>query len=278
MRLFAIRRLHPTAAWLSALLALSGPAFAQAWSEPIPAPPTELYPGAREYVWTFSVPVVTTERYDIVTTGPRVIVRSKRFDYETPGLRYERRQLGWIPEFYCKYPDLVLPNECGVDWHKIYADFPQLTMRREHVDVDVAEVVSDERTFRIHVPRVTWTERTLRVLVPVWTTEPELPREWSQAEGTMVADTAVERARAGLEDARRNALKAIDDAVAALDASIATVEAQGGDAAKVAAADGSPVDLQAARRSLLADKAAQTKRYAQIAGELDAAGKPRETH
>jgi len=262
-------------AWCWGLLGLSGAALGQAWSEPIPGPPTDLYPSAREYAWTFFVPVVTTERYDIVMTGPRLIVRSRRFDYETPGLRYERRQMGWMPEFYCKYPDLVLPNECGVDWHKVYADLPQLTLRREHVDVDVAEIASDEQTIRIDVPRVTWTERTLKVLVPVWTTGPELPREWSQADGTMLADASVDRGRGTLENARANTLKAIDAAVAALDASIAAVEAQSGDATQVAAAGGNRVDLYATRRALLADRETQTKRYAQIERELEVAAKPR---
>jgi hypothetical protein len=256
-----------------ALLALTGGASAQ--YEPIPGPATDVYPGTQLYEWTFYVPVVTTERHEIVVEAPNVIVRSKRIDYETPGLKYERRKMGWMPELYCKYPDWFLPNECGIDWHVIYGDFPQLTMRREHIDVDVAEWVPGEHTVRIDVPRVTWTERTLRIAVPFFATEPQPPREWSQADGTRVADASIDRARGTLEDSRRESLKSIDEALAAVNAGIAAVEAQGGDASKLAAADGSRVDLYGARRSLLDDKAAQMTRYAQIRGELDAAGKPK---
>ena len=260
-------------AWCSCvLLALSGEAFAQ--YDPIPGPATDVYPGTRMYEWTFYVPVVTTERHEIVVPGPNVIVRSKRINYETPGLKYERRKLGSMPELYCKYPDWFLPNECGIEWHSVYGDFPQLTMRREHVDVDVAEWAPGEQTIRINVPRVTWTERSLRIAVPVFATEPQPPREWSQADGTKLAEESIDRARGTLEDGRRESLKAIDEALAAVSADIAAVEAQGGDASKLAAADGGRVDLYGARRSLLGEKAAQMKRYAQIRGELDAAGKP----
>jgi hypothetical protein len=256
----------------SMLLALSGGAAAQ--SEPIPGPATDVYPGARVYEWTFYVPVVSTERHEIVVSGPNVVVRSKRIDYQTPGLRYERRSLGWVPELYCKYPDWFLPNECGVEWHKVYADFPQLTMRREHVDVEVPEVTAGERTIRVDVPRVTWTERRLRIAVPFLATEPQPAREWSQTEGTMVAGASLDRARGALEDGRRESLKAIDEALATVNAGIAAVEAQGGDGSKLAAADGSRVDLYATRRSLEDDKATQLKRYAEIRGALDAASKP----
>jgi len=257
------------------LIALAQVASAQWEHEPIPGPPTDVYPGARVYEWTFYVPVGTTERRDVVVPGPNVIVRSRRIDYETPGLRYERRQLGWMPELYCKYPDWFLPNECGVEWHKIYGDFPQITMRREHIDVDVPEWVDGQHTIRIDVPRVTWTERKLRIAVPFLATEPQPVREWSQAEGTMVAGAELDRVRTTLEDGRRQSLKAIEEALATLETGIAAAEAQGADASTLVAADGSRVDLYAERRSLLDQKAAQAKRYAQIRAELDAADTPK---
>ena len=257
----------------AALFAASGGAPAQ--YEPIPGPATDVYPGARVYEWTFYVPIVTTEVRRIVVPGPNVVVRSRRIDYETPGLKYERRSLGWAPELYCKYPDWFLPNECGVEWRKVYADFPQLTMRREHIDVDVPEVTAGEHTIPIDIPRVTWTERSLRIAVPYLDTEPQAPREWSQAEGTMVAGASLDRAHATLEDGQRRSLKAIDEALATVAAGIAAVEAQGGDASKLAAGDDAVVDLYAMRRAIERDKATQMKRYAEIRAEIDAAGKPR---
>jgi hypothetical protein len=256
------------------LLLLAG-ASARAQYEPIPGPATDVYPGTRAYRWTFYVPVMTIERYDIVFTGPDVVVRSRRFEYETPGLKYEQRKLGQVPEFHCKYPDWWLPNECGVRWHDVYADFPQLTLRREHIDADVAERRVDEHRIRIEVPRWTWTPRTLTLVLPVLGTEPQPQREWSKASEPMLANASIGEARGKLEASRAESLKAIDDAVSALGGSIEAIEAQGEDASKVVADDGSSVDLYATRRLLLADKATQLERYARISAELDAAERSR---
>ena len=244
-------------------------------AQPIPGPATDVYPGTRAYRWTFYVPVMTIERRDIVFTGPDVVFRSRRFDYETPGLKYERRKLGQVPEFHCKYPDWWLPNECGVRWHDVYADFPQLTLRREHIDADVAEWRVDEHRIRIEVPRWSWTPRTLTLVVPVLGTEPQPQREWSKAAEPILADASVGEARGKLEAGRAESLKAIDDAVSALGGSIAAIEGQRGDASKVVADDGSSVDLYATRRMLLADKATQVEHYARISAELDATESPR---
>ena len=144
-------------------------------SVPIPGPATDLYPATREYQWTIYVPQVTTERREIVVPGPVLTVRSRRYDYEVPGLREERRKLGQVPEFYCKYPDWQLPNECGVEWRTVYGDFPQLTMRREHIDVEVPEWSQGEHRTFIDVPRVTWVPRIFTLVVPILQTEPYRP-------------------------------------------------------------------------------------------------------
>ncbi|HTS23487.1 MAG TPA: hypothetical protein VMN79_16975 [Casimicrobiaceae bacterium] len=243
-------------------------------AQPIPGPATDLYPGTREYVWTFYVPVVTTERRAIVTQGPSVAVRSRRFDYEVPGLTTERRKLGQVPELYCKYPDWFLPNECGVAWHTVYADLPQLTMRREHIDADVPEWTTGEYRTYVDVPHWTWSERTLRLIVPVLETAPSPGRAWSRSESPMLATTSPDEARAALERERATALKAVDEAVAALDESIGAVEVGGGDPAKLASADGAMLDLYATRRTLLDERAIQAARYDRVRQELDAAGAP----
>ncbi|HZI82860.1 MAG TPA: hypothetical protein VFF44_03050 [Casimicrobiaceae bacterium] len=253
---------------------LAAGAAVPAHAEPIPGPPTDLYPGTREYEWTFYVPVVTTERREIVLPGPNVAVRSRQLDYQVPGLRTERRKLGQVAEFYCKYPDWQLPNECGVAWRDVYADFPQLTMRREHIDVDVAEWSVGEHRISIFVPHWTWTPRTLTLVVPVLSTEPPPPREWRQSGGAAPV-ASVQSARDALEAGEAASREAADEALAALGKSIATIEGQGGDAAKLAAGDGSAIDLYALRQTLIDQKTAQATRYARIRSELDAAGEAR---
>ena len=267
MRTFESSRHFP---WGLLLMLAIGAACAQA--APIPGPETDLYAGTREYRWTFYVPVMSVERREIIVQGPRVVVRSRRFEYEVPGLKTERRKLFPVAELYCKYSDWQLPNECGVAWHDVYADFPLLTMRREHIDADVAEWTSEETRIRIDVPRWTWTERTLTLVVPEFSTEPPPPRTWSRASDTQLAETSIDRARSALDARRAEVESALDAALAAVTSSIASLEAQGADATKVDSGDGTQVDLYATRQALLDDKARQLGRYAQVRAELDTAG------
>jgi len=252
------------------LLLMLGVGGACAQSAPIPGPETDLYAGTREYQWTFYVPVMSVERREIVVQGPGVAIHSRRFDYEVPGLKTERRKLFPVAELYCKYHDWQLPNECGIAWRDVYADFPLLTMRREHIDADVAEWTSEERRIRIDVPRWTWTERTLTIVVPEFSTEPPPPRTWSRASDTQFAEKSIDRARSALDARRAEAESTIDAALAAVTSSIASVEAQGADATQVTSGDGARVDLYATRQALLDDKTRQLARYAQIRAELDA--------
>src|SRR6266446_7903981 len=207
------------------LLAVLGIGSAYADSEPIPGPETDLYAGTREYRWTFYVPVMSVERREIIVQGPGIAVHSRRFEYEVLGLKTERRKLFPVAELYCKYSDWQLPNECGVAWHDVYADFPLLTMRREHIDVDVAESTTEERRIRIDVPRWTWTERTLTLVVPEFSTEPPPLRTWSRASDTQLAERSIDHARSALDARRAEAQSAIDEALAAVTSSIASVEA-----------------------------------------------------
>lgn len=252
-------------------LLLLGAGGAWAQSAPVPGPPTDLYAGTREYVWTFYVPVMTVERRDIVFSGPGLAVHSRRFDYEVPGLKSERRKLGQVAEFHCKYPDLLLPNECGIEWHDVYADLPVLTLRHEHVDADVAEWTTEERRIRLDVPRWTWQERTLTVVVPEFSTAPQPQRTWSMAPDPVLADASIETARATLDSRQAEAAQTIDAAVAALSSSIQAVETRGASASKLTSSDGASVDLYATRQALLDEKTSQFARYARIRSELDAA-------
>jgi hypothetical protein len=235
-------------------------------------PPTAtVYGGSREYRWTFYVPVMTLERREIVVQAPATTIRSRRWDYEIPALRAQRFKLGQVAEFTCKYMDWRLPNECRTVWHDVYADLPVLAMQKEHLDYDVAEVAVQERRIRFDVPYWTWTEQTLIVAVPAFYAE-EVPQPgWSQASDVVLARESIERARAALDSREAATTKIMDDAIAALDSSIASVEAEGADPRKLEAADGTIIDLGAARQALLEQKAQELDRFARVRGELDSA-------
>jgi hypothetical protein len=266
-----IARASTLAAKCGVALLIAG-AAACAGAEPIPGPATDLYPGTREYEWTFYVPVMTIERRQILLPGPKLTVRSRRYDYEVPGLKTERRKLGQVAELYCKYPDWQLPNECGFAWRDVYGDFPQLTMHREHVDVDVPEWSQGEHSIFVDVPHWTWQPRTLALIVPVVATEPPPPRRWGAADAPMLAEASVERARGTLDAARAALDRTFDEAIETVGKSIDAVEAGGGDASKLPGNADAALDLRAVRQSLVEEKAAQSARYARIRAELDAAG------
>jgi hypothetical protein len=242
------------------------------------APPTALdatpkvYPGTQEHLWTFYVPVLTFERHEILVQTLAPTIRSRRLEYESPALRAERFKLGQLAEFHCKYADWwELPNECGMYWHDVYADLPQLAMQRNHIDYDAAEWEWRERRIRFDIPRCVWTERTLRVMVPVLSPEEAPPPEWSQAPGVRLARESVDRARGALVAIEGDIGKTVRDALAALDSGIAVAVAQGADPRRLATVEGATIDLAAVRSALLAEQARELGRLARIRAELAAA-------
>jgi hypothetical protein len=240
-------------------------------SPPVSDTTARVYGSSRGYIWTFYVPVMTLERREIFVQAPATTVRSRRWDYEVPGLRAERFKLGQVAEFTCKYMDWRLPNECRTVWHDVYADLPVLTMLKRHVDYDVAEWGWEERRIRFDVPHWTWTEQTLIVAVPALDVEEVPPPGWSQAKDVVLARESIERARATLDSREAATVKIMDDAIAALNSSIASVEAEGADPRKLEAADGTIIDLGAAREALLVQKAQEHDPFARVRGELDSA-------
>ena len=237
---------------------------------PVSNATTKLYGGTREYRWTFYVPAMTLERREIVVQAPATTMRSRRWHYEVPALRAQRFKLGQVAEFTCKYMDWRLPNECRTKWRDVYADLPVLTMEKNHVDYDVAEWAWKERRIRVDVPYWTWTAQTLIVAVPAFDVEEVAQPGWSQASDVVLARESTERAHASLDSQQAAAVKTMDDAIAALDSSIAAAEAEGADPGKLKAADGTPLDLGAARQSLLEQKAQELDRFARVRGELTA--------
>ena len=230
----------------------SGAASAQTSpiAEPAFAAPANVYAGTRDYVWTIYVPSMTTERVEVATRVLAPTVRSRRWDYELPGLTSERRKLWQVAEFSCKYMDWQLPNECRTVWRDVYADFPVLTMQRDHVDIDAVEWAWEERTIRIAVPRWSWNETTFVIGVPVFG-----PRDFERAQTTLDARQAA-------------AVKTIDAGIEALDSDIAAIEAQGADPRRLTTIDGVNVDLPAARQALRDERARELDRFARVRGEI----------
>jgi hypothetical protein len=253
------------------LLIALGASFEAARAQPVrPAfvdATPKVYGSSREYRWTFYVPVMTLERREIFVQAPATTVRSRRWDYEVPGLRAQRFKLGQVAEFTCKYMDWRLPNECRTVWHDVYADLPVLTMLKRHVDYDVAEWGWQERRIRLDVPHWTWTEQTLIVAVPAFDAEEVPPPGWSQAKDVMARES-IESARAMLDSREAATVKIMDDAIAALNSSIVSVEAEGADPRKLTTVEGTNLDLGAARQALLDQKAQQLDRFARVRGEL----------
>ena len=158
------------------LFADTGVAHAQGSGDRTPAqidpfaPPT-VYPGVREVRWDFQIPVLTLDQREIVIDVPEAVVHSRRLNYEALDMKTERRKLWSIPEFSCKYPDLMLPNQCRTVWRGVYADLPVLVSRERHIDVDVREWRWVKESFPALIPHWRLADRPLTVSVPTIVTE-----------------------------------------------------------------------------------------------------------
>jgi hypothetical protein len=244
-------------AWLAACALLpavgSGGAVAQTAAAAGVAPgsggPVIVDNGTREYVWTISIPVLTTERVAAVVQVPVLTLHGRRWDYELPDLKTKRFKLGQVAEFSCRYSDLGLPETCSVHWQDVYADLPVFAMQRDHLDYDAPEWTWQEQTLHIDVPRWSWHESTFTLSLP-----PRDPED-------------VQNVRQALDAQQAAATRPLDQGIATLDTSIAAVEAQGADPRRLANGDVA-VDLPALREALRAAKAQQLEHLAAIRGEL----------
>jgi hypothetical protein len=210
-----------------------------------------LVPTTREYQWIFRVPVVSTEHRRILVAAPNISTRWKRWDYETPALRSKRVKLWEVPEFSCKYPDLILPNECRTVWRGVYVDLPVLVSERVHVEFDVPQFGLTEQFIDIDIPRWTWSDKSFRFSLPA-----------------IAPPEAVQRLRIALNGQRAAIVAATDESIASITREIEAVEASGEDPSKLASGDGSSLDLSAQRQSLLDQRAGELGRLADIDAEL----------
>jgi hypothetical protein len=125
-----------------------------------------IQPAIVQYRWTFVEPVwsVPSRSVDVRILDPAT--RFERIDYDTVEFTFERKRVGRVPEFSCKYADFALPNECRTTWRTVYADVPVPRARRDHVDVDLPDWQwRDARTI-VDEPRLEWRRRELVVSVP----------------------------------------------------------------------------------------------------------------
>jgi hypothetical protein len=210
-----------------------------------------LIPTTREYRWTFRVPVVSIEHRRIAVTAPSASTRSKRWNYETPALRDKRIMLWKFPEFSCKYPDLILPNECRTVWHGVYVDVPVLVSAHAHVDFDLPQLALTEQFIDVDIPRWTWTEKQFRFSLPA-----------------IAPPESVERLRVALTGQRDAVAAAADESIAAITRQIEALQARGEDPAELVSGDGSTLDLLAQRQSLLEQRTEELGRFAAIDAEL----------
>jgi DNA ligase-1 len=95
-----------------------------------PALLTPLRPTTATYTWRVAVPAWTTERQVRRQRVYAPMMRPVRVEYALPEFRSERRVVGIMPEFSCKYPDAALPNACRTTWRRIYAEVPVAVVRR----------------------------------------------------------------------------------------------------------------------------------------------------
>jgi hypothetical protein len=220
----------------------------------VPAPADErpvLVPATREYQWIFRVPVVSIDHRRIAVTAPSVSTHSRRWNYELPALRDKRIKLWDFPEFSCKYPDQILPNECRTVWHGVYVDVPVLISERGHVDVDVLRLGVTEQSIKVAVPRWTWTDKSFRFSLPA-----------------IAPPETVQRLRMALSGQRADLTAATDETIAGITRDIEAVRAGGEDPARLVAGDGSSLDLVALLQSLLDQRTQELERLAAIDAEL----------
>jgi hypothetical protein len=218
---------------------------------PVPGDNPVLIPTTIEYQWIFRVPVVSIEHRRIVLTAPSAITRWKRWDYEAPALRDQRIMLWKVPEFSCKYPDLILPNECRTIWRGVYVDVPVLVSERAHVDIQVPQIGLTKQFIDVDIPRWTWTEKRFRFSLPA-----------------IAPPESIERLRMALNEQRAAVAAATDEPIANITREIEAVQARGEDPAKLMSDAGSSLDLFAQRQSLLDQRAGELERLADIDAEL----------
>jgi hypothetical protein len=145
-----------------AIMAAAGAVAHPPVTQPLPL----LAPAIVAYRWVFVAPHWVVAPASVDARLPVPSTRTKRIDYGVVEMTTERRRVGRIADFSCKYPDFALPNQCTTTWRNVYVDVPVPVVRRDHIDVDIPEwSVRNVRT-TVDVPRLEWRREELIVSLP----------------------------------------------------------------------------------------------------------------
>jgi hypothetical protein len=138
-------------------------------------PPTSLpplRPSTVTYAWRVPVPLWTTERQVHRQRVYAPTLHPVRIGYALPEFRSERRVIGVMPEFSCKYADAALPNECRLTWPRVYAEVPVAVVHHDERTFDVPQWSWQDVDVTVEVPRLAWKEETLIVELPAAARQP----------------------------------------------------------------------------------------------------------
>jgi hypothetical protein len=128
-----------------------------------------------DYRWTFLAPewVVETRKLDATVYAPTL--HRRHVDFGSIEWNFEHRKAGRVPEFSCKYSDLMLPNECRTRWRDVYVDVPVPVVRNDYIEIDVPLWSWGVWRATVDVPRLVWKEQTLVVSLPALAVVPSAP-------------------------------------------------------------------------------------------------------
>ena len=136
-----------------------------------------LSPGTVEYTWHLRVPEWEVRPRH---AGARILApawRVRRFDYSVPGFRTERRRVGSVAAFECKYNDFGLPNACRTTWRGVYVDVPHPVARHDYVDLDVPTLAWQHWDASVETPELRWKDETLTISLPAPASGPSAARD-----------------------------------------------------------------------------------------------------
>ena len=164
-----VRGSHVASLASTAVLAVASGMLAAQESTQAHATPERLpliTPAIVEYRWRLLAPQWSIEAREVAARVYAPTLRPRRVEYGMLDFTTERRRIGSVAEFSCKYPDAALPNECRTTWRDVYVEVPIPVMRRDYIDLDMPEWSWQDRSAIVDVPRLAWKEETLVVSLP----------------------------------------------------------------------------------------------------------------